>query len=708
MATKAFASQTYTSRQYSRLLCHQPRKQEAVEQGTNSDLLATCLQSSTLLSSLRRPTRRTVLSTIKNMAALDVTTTPVTAFSQHSKRRMSTTKGSLDSAFRYEKSRPRARTMAASSKGHARGGGSVVGGKGTRNGISTDAGRRVHIKTVGGGASGSASHVPAGPKSAFSRISLERGVGHFQQQQQQAGAALVSRQSTSSEDSDNASSERGNTAVPVDLPNGLAQQHRRRIVDASCSTSPSVGTKPRSSTSSSTINGHSAAASTLLSTSTFSISTANNAVASSIATPRRIHIAPLRLVNSNGTAGSNSNTGGGGVPYTGNPLLSSSSTTGQTTATVSTAVPSSSSIWSYGTILSSASTIGHPPSSSSRPNSSQPSLYRFKKSSVSVPGHTSPSFVPIDPSSVHSPSSAPPSHQVQYAFQHQQHHNQHQQHHNQYQRGTHRSPPSMSYQASSESSVQVGTAPRRTSDFTVMQVIHPHYPYSVSGNGTIRNIAPLPQSSGGDMSMSPSFSHVQAQPFLQHHLTRSTPASWSHGPTGGFSISAGGRYYGYTSHSSPEEARQSAGWPHPSDASMYKTPHMANARLPTSASTSTSPAYRFPLPVSSAAPPTLASTIQAWHSPEAGNLGTGTGAGTGTGGVSLQYDSMRGSLKRKASLGLVDARALGGSTTRRRSSGEGSGGSGSRRGSSKAGADKLPPIMQSLDGITLGSAMDET
>ncbi|KAK9898504.1 hypothetical protein P389DRAFT_167023 [Cystobasidium minutum MCA 4210] len=53
--------------------------------------------------------------------------------------------------------------------------------------------------------------------------------------------------------------------------------------------------------------------------------------------------------------------------------------------------------------------------------------------------------------------------------------------------------------------------------------------------------------------------------------------------------------------------------------------------------------------------------------------------------LSHQYDSMRGSLKRKASLGLVDMR----NTSRRRSSGESGG---SRRGSRSGGADKLPPM----------------
>lgn len=525
------------------------------------------------------------------MAASTTTIAPPTsesAHSQHSKRRLST-KGSLDAAFRYEKSRPRARTMTTVLKGH-------------HSPMSTPLSSKLHdgvgkVTVSAGGQRnlsilrGSATSVPAGPKSASSRVSLERARVPHVIGSKDRSAGHASRQSSTSSSSSVSCSDASNTAGHANkLANGHVEHQQK-----------AGGPQPSSSTSA---NGakqegqlphHSPSVDSALVDATKAAPPSS----ASSAPPRRIHIAPLRLVNSNAPAGRESFS---------HPLSRSHSTT---------TLPSSTN-WTYSSAsgsFSSSTTNGPvtgPPYQSSYPNQA----CRFEKPAppIALSAHPS-SFIPVNPI----PTSAP-SYQVQYAVQHQ--------------RNPSVTPP-MSYQGGE--SVQVGLPSRRTSDFTVMQVVHPHYGYR----------PPLPASlasmSGGVAAMSP---RASTGPSYQYSLSQTTPASWN----------GGGYAAGITL-----PPRTGAGWPSSSmmeQSPSNKAPYMSNSNarfIPPS-----SPIYRFPL-----------ASSPAWHVPPE---------------QAYQHDSMRGSLKRKASLGLVDMR----SASRRRSSEESS--RGSRRGS-RAGADKLPPVV---------------
>lgn len=452
----------------------------------------------------------------------------------------------------------------------------------------------------------SATSVPAGPKSASSRISLERARVPQVLGSKDRYAGHASRQSSTSSSSSVSCSNASNTAGRANkLANGHVEQQQN-----------TGGLQPRFSTSANgakqegQLSHHSSSVDSALADTTKAAPLSST----SSAAPRRIHIAPLRLVNSNATAGRESFS---------HPLSRSHSTT---------TLPSSTN-WTYSSAsgsISSSTTNGPvtgPLYQSSYPN--QACHYEKPTPPIALSAHPS-SFIPVNPI----PTSAP-SYQVHYSTQHQPNPS---------------VTPPMSYQGGE--SVQVGLPSRRTSDFTVMQVVHPHYGYR----------PPLPASlasmGGGVAPMSPRASTGLGH---QQSLSQSTPAP---------SYNGGGYAAGITL-----PPRTGAGWASSSmmeQSPSYRAPYMSNSNarfIPPS-----SPIYRFPL-VSS----------PAWHVPP---------------DQAYQYDSMRGSLKRKASLGLVDMR----SASRRRSSEESS--RGSCRGS-RAGADKLPPVVSRPHGQSANCA-DET
>ena len=542
--------------------------------------------------------------------------TAVTASISPSSASAIAAKDNIDAAFRYEKSRPRARTATTVMKGHysrlstssfsksSSGSGKVIS-EGGQKGINTN-------RT-------STASVPAGPKSASSRISLERS---RREQVKDGHAGHVSRQSSSTSSSSRTpSTSSSNPANAATYANKLSNGHvqHQHVVN---------GVVPRSSVSGNTTVANSRpdqlshTSSVGGSASVDIIKAGCNTTSTSSTTPRRVHIAPLRLVNSNATAGREG--------------LNSSSSSRARSAT--NTLPSSTN-WSYGASSGTLSTSTNGPLTGPTYQSSYSHRFEKQPSSALPPISLSayPSnYIPVNPI----PTSAP-SYPVQYALQQQ--------------RNPSTTPP-MSYQAGGDS-IQVTIAPRRTSDYTVMQVVHPHYAYS-------RPMAPLPPAStstmtSGGTAMSPRFSSGGLT------LSQSVPASWN---SGGYASRAN---YGSGISLPPRVGGNGVGgWPAVSveHSPQYKSPYSSTANTTTGTHyiPPSSPAYRFPLASS-----TSSSMIPLpWYTPLE---------------LSHQYDSMRGSLKRKASLGLVDVR----SASRRRSSGESGG---SRRGS-RSGADKLPPVI---------------
>lgn len=277
---------------------------------------------------------------------------------ENSKRRISTSsinataKDSLDPAFRYEKGRPRARTVQSSIKGLASRRSSLSSSSASsrldRGKIKsgTDAGHRINS------VKGSAFSIPVGPKSASSRISLERIREHHHHNDEQdiqgskeAGHVGHSSGNSTSSSSSSLSSPSLAGLGPVrpgDTQGGHQQHVAARMTD---------GSYPRSSASSSNLNRVTAtlrsapssapapAISGMAAASSPGRAASSNAVTTT--TPRRIHIAPLRLVNPNGIkSGAYTAT----LPV---PGLHSSST--NTSVNLASSSSSSASSWSYGT-----------------------------------------------------------------------------------------------------------------------------------------------------------------------------------------------------------------------------------------------------------------------------------------------------------------------------------------------------------------------
>lgn len=205
-----------------------------------------------------------------------------------------------------------------------------------------DAGHRIHI--VKG------SKIPVGPKSASSRINLDRANRQSTDGGQQASRDSTSTSTSTFTSSPTSSSTRESTSHPSTSAQSSQAVRRYSGPVKHQQTITANGTKPRSSTSSSvnlnrntitprrdTITGHSPSHGTPPVGS--ALVSAGPAVPSST-TPRRIHIAPLRLVNSNAN-------GLASGAYTSTLPGLSSSNTATTLA--------SSNNWSYGTPATGAS-----------------------------------------------------------------------------------------------------------------------------------------------------------------------------------------------------------------------------------------------------------------------------------------------------------------------------------------------------------------
>lgn len=643
-----------------------------------------------------------------------MTTAPENLLNQHTKRRIPTSsstsstlfpsKGSLGSSFRYEKSRPRARTLHSTtlSKGHtSRASLSSSCPSSTKLG-STDAGHhRISIASRGS---------VAGPKSASSRISLERiqeeGISMIMKKEH--AGHVCSRDSCSSTSSSSSSSSTlaPTTTGTLKRSGGISRRkeeegHQQYVADGSEPNSSSTTLLSSSSnggqqdvnTNADTRGAHRSAVSTGSSsspscrpdmgttvalatgpstTTTATATATTTASTTTTTTPRRIHIAPLRLVNSNVagvTPTSASNTAinlTSSWPSSGLPLSSSSSllssqpvhrfdrniinTTAATSQPRTVSMSSSSSAAGGGPMMMMMMSGQHgcrpnmmmssgdsiPASAPTASSSSWPSIYQQQQQIKSA---AAAQFLP-------SISSA-------------------------------KIPLGQQHDLSITDTIE--TKRRRTSDFTVMRVVH----------------HPSPPSS--------SYSFGE-----RRELSRSTPASFL--PSNGTGHNVGGytgKYHGYTSPAvgdvkvqqhQQHHHRDSIGWP-----STGSHPHQQRAPHPTYTHLPTSPAYRFPsIPTTAThhhhSHQSSSSSSSIWH------IGTSPPLSESF----LPYDSMRGSLKRKASLGLVES-SSNSTHRRRRSSGEMTVGSGSaRRGSSgnslvnsrghnrrnSQGGDKLPPLIR--------------